>query len=279
MHLLRTLYYALGPRNRRIARRLFFFPADVFDAVFGKRLPLVPPKGKIFTGKGDFVKAGDDLLENLITYCDLQPHHHVLDVGCGIGRVARPLAAFLDPQHGSYEGFDIVGEGISWCQKKYKEHPNFRFTHIPLKNDLYNLDTDTPAESFIFPYPDSMFDQVVLTSVFTHMQPPEVVRYLNEITRVLKPGGHCFSTFFLITSSAEAYLDKAANPFFPYRYDDYFLHDHRVKNANIAYRDAFIREQAAAAGLSVTEFYEGWWTGRPKEECLNFQDVLIMKKP
>lgn len=277
MSLLRKAYYSLGPAQRRVARRLVFFPADLIDSFSGKRQPLVPPRGRIFTGQGDFVAAGDDLLKNLISTCQLKPGHQVLDIGCGIGRLARPLTGFLD-EKGRYEGFDIVKEGIEWCKKHYQKYSNFNFTHIPLQNDLYNLESEALAGKLMFPYPHSVFDLTALISVFTHMQPDEVENYLQEIARVLKTGGHCFATFFLITRNSEKFLDNAKNPFFPHRYNNYFLHNNKVKNANIAYRYEFISMLAAKAGLSIQYHNEGWWAGKSQDACMNFQDVVVMKK-
>lgn len=245
--------------------------------VFNRRPELVPPKGLIFTGQGDFVTAGNELLQNLINTCNLHKEHHVLDIGCGIGRVARPLTGYLNHK-GRYEGFDVVPDGINWCKKHYKKHTNFNFKYIPLENDLYNLDSNEQAAQFSFPYDDENFDIVVLTSVFTHMQPEEVKNYLNEIARVLKPGGRCFATFFVINESSESYLDNSPNPFFPHRHGNYFLHNNRVKNANIAYRVSFIAETANKAGLKMQQFHEGWWAGRSNDECMNFQDVIVFER-
>ncbi len=278
MKLLRKLYYRLRPGQRRLARRLFFFPIDLVDSLLKKRPHLVPPRGRIFTGQGDFAGMGDNYLDLLVRLCGLQPNHYVLDVGCGIGRLARPLAGFLNIK-GRYAGFDIVPDGIHWCNKHYRQHPHFSFLHIPLKNDLYNLNTEAGAASFRFPYENEAFDLVVLLSVFTHMQPEEVENYLGEISRVLKPGGCCFSTSFLITERSENYLDQSAEPFFPYRHADYFLHNPRVKNANIAYRYPFLRQMIAKAGLEVEAIREGWWAGRDKVDCPDFQDVVICRKP
>src|SRR5207302_825955 len=67
----------------------------------------------------------------------LRRDERVLDVGCGIGRMARPLAGYLGPE-GSYDGFDVNREGIAWCQERYAGHPNFRFTAVDLHNRRYN---------------------------------------------------------------------------------------------------------------------------------------------
>ncbi len=277
MTLLRKLYYRLKPGQRRLARRLFYFPKDIADKITNNRPPLVPPRGRIFTGQGDFVGMGDAYLEHFIGECGLQPHHHVLDVGCGIGRVARPLTTYLNGD-GRYVGFDVVKDGVNWCKKRYKEYPNFSFTCLPLRNDLYNLDSEERASVLQFPYPDRSFNLVVLVSVFTHMQQEEVGNYLREIARVLHHGGRCFATFFVVTPSSEAFLDQEKRPFFPYRYAHFFLHDERVKNANVAYRDRFLRDVITDAGLAIEQVHEGWWAGREREECMDFQDVMILKK-
>lgn len=277
MNLLRTVYYYLPPRQRRLARRLIYFPIDMVDIILKRRPQLVPPKGMIFTGQGNFVTAGNELLLNLINTCNLHKDHYVLDVGCGIGRVARPLTQYLSDK-GRYEGFDVVNDGINWCKKHYKTHTNFNFKYIPLENDLYNLDSNEQAAHFSFPYNDEIFDIVVLTSVFTHMQPEEVKNYFREIARVLKPGGRCFATFFVINNRSESYLNNCTDPFFRYRYGDYFLHNNRVKNANIAYRISFIEDTANTPGLKIHQIHEGWWSGIPAEKCLNFQDIIVFNK-
>ena len=49
-------------------------------------------------------------------------------------------------------------------------------------------------------FPDATFDFVCATSVFTHMLPAGVANYLREIRRVLRPGGRCLATFFVLRS-------------------------------------------------------------------------------
>lgn len=275
--LLRKCYYLLPPVQRRVFRRLFFLPVDLADCITGKSKPLVPPRGLIFVGQGDFVEIGDNLLQHFQRLCQLQPYHRILDVGCGIGRIARPLAGFLN-ENGTYEGFDIVKEGINWCQKHYDAYPNFRFIYTPLQNDLYNLSADKRASEFTFPYGENEFDLVILTSVFTHMQPAGVANYLQEVGRVMKPGGRCFVTFFVITPASEKHLDESQNPFFAHRFGHYFLHNTRVKDANIAYRCEYLSALFINAGLEQLQFHPGWWAGLPKEQCINFQDVMVLGK-
>jgi len=274
----RKLYYALNPKLRRVARRLYYYPIDVFEGLTGKRDALTPPKGKIFIGPGDFRQLGEKLVSDFALYGGLKPTDRVLDIGCGIGRIAIPLTRYLNTQ-GTYNGFDIVSEGINWCKTKISPgFPHFTFTHVDLKNDLYNLETESSASDFVFPYPDNVFDFVILTSVFTHMQPREVEQYLKEISRVMSPGATCFATFFIITEDAAVFLKHSENPFFSYDYGDYLLHDNKVKDANIAFKMSFIEQMLQQTDLTVDTFHPGWWAGKEKTKQVDFQDILILKK-
>ncbi len=273
----RKIYYALNPKLRRTFRRLYFYPIDVWEGLTGKRDDITPPKGKIFIGPGNFKFLGNKLKNDFIQYGGLQPQHRVLDIGCGIGRIAIPLTTYINEQ-GSYHGFDIVKEGIDWCESKiHKKFPNFHFKHIPLRNDLYNLETGNKAEEFKFPYNNSSFDFIILTSVFTHMQDKEVAQYLKEISRVMDKGATCFATFFVIDEASEAFLKQSTDPFFKFDYGHYMLHDEKVKDANIAFKMSFIQNMLDQSGLKIEAFHHGWWSGKNKTECVDFQDVLILK--
>lgn len=278
---LRSLYYALPPGLRLAARRLVYAPIDVWDRLMGRRAELMPPRGMIYTGSGDFIRQGRRFLDYFIEYGDLQPHHDVLDIGSGIGRMAIPLTDYLEPT-ARYEGFDVVQSGVRWCANHIgRRYPNFRFRYIPLKNDLYTADGEEAAD-FAFPYAAFSFDFVILTSVFTHMLPEQVEHYLMEIQRVLRPGGRVLATFFLITSAYEAPPEKAATFSFPYDYGHYRLMNERVRSANVAYREDYLRSTVrrigSAGGLRIREVHYGSWNSRPASETLDFQDIVILEK-
>jgi len=274
---LRNIYYTLPATWRFLARRIYFLPVDWWELATGQRSPMQPPRGLVYTGGGDFIKTGARLLERFKRLGQLQPHHQVLDIGSGIGRAAIPLTGYLD-QRGSYEGFDVVELGVRWCTEKItRRHPNFRFTYVPLANDLYRED-GSDAASFRFPYEDNRFDFAIANSLFTHMLPEEVSNYLGEIRRVLKPGGKCFATFFILNETSKKLM--ADQPEFQFRYDHghYFLFDEKVKSANVGYEEGFLREMAGKNGLSIAGTYYGFWPGRPQQECEDFQDFLILEK-
>ncbi|RMF32433.1 MAG: class I SAM-dependent methyltransferase [Bacteroidetes bacterium] len=273
----RRLYYRLPPAWRFWARRLYYLPADLLDRLLHRRDPLVPPRGLIYTGGGDFRQTGELLLHYFRTYGGLQSHHAVLDVGSGIGRVALPLTTFLDEQ-GRYEGFDVVKTGVRWCQKHItSRRPNFRFHYVPLDNDLYRSGGQD-ATSFHFPYPDADFDFVVVNSVFTHLLPDEVEHYLSEIARVLRPGGVCYATFFLFGGRDAPPCNPPQDFDFPHHFGHYRLMDRQVRSANVAYAHEWLAGQCARRNLRIERLFYGSWRGLPRKDCKEFQDLLFLRK-
>lgn len=163
---------------------------------------MVPPQERNFVGPGDFKTVGREFLSHFLNVAKLQPDERVLDVGCGIGRMAIPLTQYLRPP-GSYDGFDVVKAGIEWCRDKITpRYPHFRFRHVSIRNQHYTPDSGIRPTDFRFPYRSRTFDFVFLTSVFTHMLPPDMEHYLDEIVRVLKPTGRCLITMFLLNAES-----------------------------------------------------------------------------
>lgn len=239
---------------------------------------MFPPDMKNFVGKGNFEQIGIEFLNYFINISKLKPNEHVLDVGCGIGRMAIPLTKYLD-KSGRYEGFDIVKEGIDWCEEKITpKYPNFHFQLADIYNSRYNPAGVYSAGSYKFPYEDKSFDFVFLTSVFTHMLLIDVKNYMLEINRVLKNDGRCFITFFLLNEESEKLIDSGLSKF-PFKYE---LSDCRVQNKDIlegavAYEENKIKEIFKESGFEIKEpIYYGFWSGR--KHILTFQDAVIAVK-
>lgn len=277
MKIARKLYYKFSPSMRYVARRLFYWPIDFYETIFQKRDSMIPVRGMIFIGSGDFRKQGDHLLDLVIKYADLKPDGKILDIGCGIGRLAVPLTRYLNAS-AKYEGFDIVKMGIDWCNNKIAaKYPNFNFLYVDLKNDLYNLSTDSEARSFQFPYPQNSFDCVVLTSVFTHMMPNDVDNYLKQISLVMNINGKCLATFFLLDSKIKKQMeDDEINFKFVHHFEGYSLMDKKVKEANVAYEKTYLFSMLKENGLYAESVYQGGWSNGASP--LDFQDVIIIKK-
>ena len=275
--MIRKFYYLLPASLRLKVRRLVFMPTDVINTITGARPAGVPPRGMVFVGYGDYVKQGSKFLGYFKDLCGLQPQHHVLDIGCGIGRMAYPLTGYLNSE-ASYEGFDIVKEGIDWCTRNIsKSCPNFRFTHVDLYNQLYNTGTQVSANHFRFPYDGSRFDFVFLTSVFTHMMPEEVSHYMEEIARVMKPGAVCLASFFLLNNESENLLiTQPTHMNFPVDKGFYRLHSSKVDTANVAYQEGWVRSTAEKSGLLIKAIHFGNWC--PRDHYLDYQDLVVLEK-
>jgi SAM-dependent methyltransferase len=261
---------------RRAATSLRLRARDALDAVRGRRDPLVPPRRLRGTvGDSDFVATGDEVLARLVEDAGLGAGERVLDVGCGIGRVARPLAGHLGPE-GAYEGFDVSADAVAWCVRRYAgRHPGFRFTHLDVRNARYNPDGGVSARDLRFPYPDGDFDVAVATSVFTHLPPDEVDRYLAEVARVLRPGGRLLATFFLLDDEARR-RQREGTAAMAFRHEHWPASFARadLPEEAVAYDESWVLERLAAHGLApLASPRRGTWSGRPGGG--GFQDVVV----
>jgi ubiquinone/menaquinone biosynthesis C-methylase UbiE len=239
---------------------------------------MIPPKSMSFVGKGDFVKIGREFRRHFIGLAGLRPEHRVLDVGCGIGRMAIPLTEYLSPA-GGYWGFDIVRKGIDWCQERITpKFPNFHFQHSDVYNRHYNPGGKVRACDYRFPFEDDFFDFVFLTSVFTHMVPADLENYLREIARVLKPGGKCLITFLLMNEESRALIRaKKSDLEFVHEMDGYFTTKPNDPEAAIAYDEKIALQFFERCGLAVEPpLRYGSWCGR--KQYLSYQDIVVAGK-
>ena len=239
--------------------------------------PLLPPQDLIDqVGGGDFRQMGQQWLDHCARVGGLQPHHRVLDVGCGCGRLAVPLMKYLSAK-GGYWGFDIIPRGIRWCRRHIRpKRWNFHFAVADLCNNCYRADGNIPAVEYRFPYRDSFFDLVVLASVFTHMQPPELNHYLSEIARVMKPGARCLLSFFLMNDQVRKSPQSGALDFKFKLVDCYALRED-IPEAAVAFDEEYVRRCLREHGLRVIEpIHLGCWCGR--REFLDYQDIVLATK-
>ena len=177
---------------------------DMGNTLRGEWNPeLVPPRNKVFGGSLDYTAKGFEFLHYFTQYGGLKSNENVLDIGCGIGRMARPLTRYLTT--GSYVGMDVMPDGLEWCAENISsKYQNFSFQRMDVFNEYYNPGSKTEACDYRFPFPDGSFDFIYLTSVFTHLLRPDVEQYLSEISRLLSDGGRLFSTWFLLNDDVMA---------------------------------------------------------------------------
>ena len=238
---------------------------------------MVPPRTMYFVGDGDYKAVGFEFRKLFTEYGGLKPEHRVLDVGCGIGRMAVPLTDFLTS--GDYHGFDIVRKGVEWCRSNITpRYANFSFLHSDVRNKFYNPHGVYEASSYRFPYDDGSFDFVFLTSVFTHMFPADLENYAREITRVLRPGGRCFITMFLLNDESQSLIEKKrSTQDFVHRLEECVTTDPTNPEGSLAFQESYVRTLFGRLGLSVGEpIHYGSWCGR--NNFLSYQDVVIATK-
>ncbi|HLY19325.1 MAG TPA: methyltransferase domain-containing protein [Bryobacteraceae bacterium] len=140
-------YVAFGRRDQADAD-FFATATDVLRGLRGELRHLRPP--------------GQRLPANL----------KALEIGCGPGRLMRPLSADFAEIH----GIDVSDEMIRLASEKLRGIPN-AYAHHAARSDLSI-------------FADESFDFVYSYAVFQHIPSREVVlAYLAEARRVLKPGG------------------------------------------------------------------------------------------
>lgn len=118
----------------------------------------------------------------------LYKYNNILDFGCGCGRLTIPLG-FMVPMEKIF-GTDIDVKAIRWLGTNY---PSFQL-------DVNRVKPPTR-------YADGMFDFIFGVSVFTHLPEKMQDAWLEELSRILKPGG-----FGLFTTHGEKYYLKLAPP-------------------------------------------------------------------
>jgi SAM-dependent methyltransferase len=178
----------------------------------------------------------------------------VLDIGCGVGRIALPLTEYLDSS-GGYDGFDILPEMIDWCESNISaQHPNFRFHVADVRSSISALDAGSEAWEYGFPFDDATFDVAYAGSLFTHLTPQGTENYLRETFRTLKPGGRLVATFNLFNRATQQLVPgRRLERYWP---NDFGTHRTKEKDApesNVAYEEGYVRDAYGKAGLTIVE--------------------------
>jgi SAM-dependent methyltransferase len=237
---------------------------------------LPPPDTSLHPVGGVSAERGANQVR-FLRHWGLRPSSHLLEIGCGVGRLAYELAAYLDAD-GRYAGFDISPRAIAWCNEHYAPQlPNFRFDLVDARNVRYRPGSDVEASDLEFPYRDK-FDVVCAFAVFMHMQLPEIGNYLREIRRVLRPDGFAVATFRAIAAGEEpprtrdrewVAVGDGAYTIFP-----------ETPGRALAYDDTVVRATIEAAGLEVARAVTGKWHGRPPEgdEPVLGADAYVMQR-
>jgi SAM-dependent methyltransferase len=250
--------------------------------LFGKYAPLVPPLELMHDGPvgyQEFKDNGEEFFRYYTTLCSLKPDEKMLDVGCGVGRKTFPLTDYLRAP-GGYEGLDIVKTGIDWCRERItRRNACFRFQWIDVFNQHYNPTGRQKARDYKFPFPDESFDFVVLASVFTHMLPEDAANYLSETARVLRRGGRCLISFFLLNElSRRLLVSGKSSAQFTAGFVPCWTVRGSAPESVVGFDEDFVLSLYERYHLEIKPpILYGSWCGR--DDFLSYQDLIIAFKP
>jgi len=211
---------------------------------------------------------------------------NVVEIGCGLGRLALALRRVLTDGH--YLGIDVVTDKIDFLLREMTPlAPHFRFAHVDVHSAFYNDGGLRTGSDLQLPCETGWADAIIAMSVFTHLLPNTLRAYLNEVHRMLRPGGSFLVSCFL--------LDKY-HPGRPrsQRYSlDQFAFDHDVAGtagdmctsdpscpeAMLAIRWGYFESLARSAGLTMVRGpLSGSWSGTADHWIMG-QDLVVFGKP
>ncbi len=112
--------------------------------------------------------------EQIRVALDVKKDDRVLELGCGVGRIGRELAPYC--RH--WTGVDISENMITHAAQRLADRANVSF-HQLTRTSLDMLE-------------DNSFDKAYSIAVFCHMDKEDLYLYLQELNRVIRPGGMIF---------------------------------------------------------------------------------------
>lgn len=111
--------------------------------------------------------------EQLVRQANITANQHILDLGCGTGTLMRQMKQ----RHENAED-----EGLD-ADSKVLEIARTKLVRASVNVTLHQ------GMSYALPFPDNTFDRVVSSLLFHHLTRDKKQRTLQEVWRVLKPGG------------------------------------------------------------------------------------------
>lgn len=148
-------------------------------------------------------------LYKFLNYCnEIDLDKSVLD--CGSGGNCPPLALFSEFGYKTY--------GIELSDSQIKEAKTFSIEH--------NLELNiSKGDMRKLPFPDESISFIYSYNTIFHMKKEDITKAVNEIKRVLKPGGICFINFLSINDSDYGQGEKIGEgEFFQIEGDENVIH-------------------------------------------------------
>lgn len=116
------------------------------------------------------------------------PGSRVIDVGCGLGRLATGMIEELG-EDVDYLGIEPNRPFYEWCRDNIEaSHPGYRFVHVDVVSELYNPEGTVDGDALRLPVESDSVDIVYVWGVFTNIIPEHVETYVAEFRRVVRDG-------------------------------------------------------------------------------------------
>jgi SAM-dependent methyltransferase len=221
-------------------------------------LPLPPARLRVaVAGTADldwFLEGGlraADSIRDALGPGELERLGALLDFGCGCGRVVRNWHSLV---HTRVEGTDSDARAVAWCS-----------ANLPFAGFRQN-GLEPPLG-----YEDESFDLVYALSVFTHIPAPAQRPWLDELRRLLRPGGR-----LLITTQGDAYRDHLS-PAERERYEagELVVRDATGAGSNLCtvFHPPEVVRRETAQGFELERFEPSGAKGNP------VQDLVLLRVP
>ncbi|HET6179063.1 MAG TPA: class I SAM-dependent methyltransferase [Candidatus Sulfotelmatobacter sp.] len=171
----------LFPPLTHLHRRQY---AATWDLLAGSLEEACASAGRSVKDEGNFRASAASTIKNLLELAQIRQSDHVLEIGCGVGRIGRELA----PHCHTWTGADISINMLGHASARLQGIPNFR---------LIQLHGEGLAE-----IESNSFDVVYFTDMLMHLDEMDRWQYVEESFRVLRPGGRIFMDVIDIESDA-----------------------------------------------------------------------------
>ncbi len=245
--------------GRRVGRLETWYRTDLYSC-----LPAPPPEHMSRVVNNDnmrhYFMTGYQSYKEYVTaireHADLASINKMLDWGCGSGRLSGFFIRFSGIP--GVSGCDIDSDAIDWCAKNLAPA---EFKTIPFY----------PPTS----YADDTFDLIVSYSVLTHLPKDVQLLWLEEMRRILAPGGLFLTTVHGAFAMATSFPGDEVQRILKEGIDD------SIKDENLdgVAPEGYYRAVFQTKEYSVATFSKYFNVVDYKERgALNFQDLIVAKK-
>jgi len=254
---MRKIFPSLSKLSHNLLFKMIVNAFDFLPKVFFRELRRIPPNhlrirvgvgNRLFTNQFSYLAGARDfwLATSLEGLWDMDST--ILDIGCGCGRYAQNLRDFQHQNHkfrGRYIGIDIDEEMLKWCHETF-DAERFTFMSSTHSSKSYNVTSDND-EYYEIDLPDQSVDFVYSTSLFTHLLEEQLIDYVAESYRVLKPGRAMYMSVFSLDHPPPTYGSRHT---FSHSVGNAHVESLRQPEAAVAYREEFLVEISKKAGFT-----------------------------